>query len=417
MPFRFGLPILLLFVCAAVFAQEPSGPYAKSNSANIAQKIIHLLDNMTVGSVQSVLGVGHIAVYAIGKPLLKGEGVNLKIHKNENEIAQLHLNEPVINSDAYSLGLVQIGEGWTEHEGGHAVQSAALGPLYLPTVAFMYLLEGVCCGTMEEWADLEAHDKQYMNTQKIQVGMGEFKAHGEIYHYLALTFSIDQMQDASSDKGLHRQKLYEWFNSSIAFPLHERSLENQSEAPVFFEISLLEKSIRLINRQNNFYLSTEQVYAKLENDPLLKRMHFNALDWQSSFGLSYDISKIRTKVSAYAGLNAGVSFLGARTESAPFFDFNSQFRPALKAGFQAGLNVNLFDYLDINTEIAKRYNTAGESSLLWSTSLKNKHRNPFRQIGFVQYFEFGLEHNFEKVSLGDESLSLNRLDALIGIRF
>ena len=39
------------------------------------------------------------------------------------------------------------------HEGGHAKQSALLGPLYLPVVVFSYIIQGHSASFMETWAD------------------------------------------------------------------------------------------------------------------------------------------------------------------------------------------------------------------------------------------------------------------------
>jgi hypothetical protein len=55
-----------------------------------------------------------------------------------------------------SMGLWEIsswGGGFAStHEGGHAFQSALLGPLYLPVVLTTYAIFGWDCGFAEEWA-------------------------------------------------------------------------------------------------------------------------------------------------------------------------------------------------------------------------------------------------------------------------
>jgi hypothetical protein len=57
-----------------------------------------------------------------------------------------------------SLGLFELDNGSgpsfaTGHEGAHAVQSAILGPLYIPAVLVTYALSGFDQGFMEDWAD------------------------------------------------------------------------------------------------------------------------------------------------------------------------------------------------------------------------------------------------------------------------
>lgn len=55
---------LFLVLSSLTFSQE--GPYAKRVSkASVAQKIVHLIDNSTVGAIQTTIGASHIIMYAI----------------------------------------------------------------------------------------------------------------------------------------------------------------------------------------------------------------------------------------------------------------------------------------------------------------------------------------------------------------
>lgn len=72
---------------------------------------------------------------------------------------QIGVSSPLIRRSAVSLGLFQLyshDQKSDAHEGGHAFQSAILGPLYLPSIGLTYLLHGEISPVdswPEKWAD------------------------------------------------------------------------------------------------------------------------------------------------------------------------------------------------------------------------------------------------------------------------
>ena len=287
---------------------------AWSQEANIAQRIIHLFDNATVGAVQTVIGASHIAWYAV----FEG-GADFEIHRDEmTEVTQFSIeNSPPFFNGAYSLGLFQIGGYAHDHEGGHAVASATLGPLYLPTVGLSYLFEGHYNSFMEDWADLEAYSNVGYNPMKdMEVGVVKVEADGKKYNAVVFQYSFDQVQSAKRGS-LQSDKVYQWFNTNILVPLASKNQDIETVPVVEFD--LLKKEVNDIIDNIAIYLGgdqdlrwqikTSQEYLSYDRNTLLDVAHTKISSWQASYGLIYNLNK---KIQLEA--NAGVGLAYERLE-------------------------------------------------------------------------------------------------------
>ena len=138
----------------------PQGPFIRTKgTGNIAQKAIHLTDNTMVGAVQSSLSLLHIP-YSFIEISLIGDGrgkraLKLDTYNSPNsEIVQFVVKGNAINAPAYSIGTGQVtpegSEMYQDHEAGHSVASAVLGPLYIPVVIVSYSRHGGHGGFVED---------------------------------------------------------------------------------------------------------------------------------------------------------------------------------------------------------------------------------------------------------------------------
>lgn len=286
------LSIITLFLPFS-FVWSQTGPYERSNKANLAQKIIHVLDNSTVSAIQTVLGAGHIVVFGILNPI-NDEDFGLGIHTSDDEVVQVIVKTDAFKASAYSLGLFQVGDDAHDHEGGHSVASAALGPLYLPTVALSYLLEGHKSRVMERWADLPP--TEYLNTASVQVGLGTTEFQGQTANVIVMKFNIEQRQGQES-LTLNSDKVFQWVNTTIVTPLLKNNYH--SDLPLLVEFDLVKKRLNLIIDNVDIYLQgdqeirnnllTEQRYLQIESIPALRNVHIRALDWSTQYGLQYNL--------------------------------------------------------------------------------------------------------------------------------
>jgi hypothetical protein len=135
--------------------------------------IVHVLvivSNLTWGSIQTSIGLGIILTHAIiVTPMswlldaiwpyhfMKLNGPKLKISRNKMQIYADVCGFPAIPSKM-SMGLFELDfcAGYSfasAHEGGHAKQSALLGPFYLPAAILSYAINLGHGGFIEHWAD------------------------------------------------------------------------------------------------------------------------------------------------------------------------------------------------------------------------------------------------------------------------
>jgi len=141
--------------------------------ANPDHPVVHvlvILSNLTWGSIQTSIGLGIVLTHAvIVTPLswllesiwpyhfMKLNGPRLKIAANGMQIYADVCGFPAIPSKM-SMGLFELDfcTGYnfaSAHEGGHAKQSAILGPFYLPAAIVSYAINLGHGGFIESWAD------------------------------------------------------------------------------------------------------------------------------------------------------------------------------------------------------------------------------------------------------------------------
>lgn len=141
--------------------------------ANPDHPIVHvlvILSNLTWGSIQTSIGLGIVLTHAIVltplswilEPLfpmhfMKLRGPTIKIADNKMQLYADVCGFPAIPSKM-SMGIWELDfcTGYyfaSAHEGGHAKQSALLGPFYLPAAILSYALNLGHGGFIESWAD------------------------------------------------------------------------------------------------------------------------------------------------------------------------------------------------------------------------------------------------------------------------
>jgi hypothetical protein len=418
----------ILILACFVFTQiawAQTGPYARTSHAHFGQKLVTLIDNSTVGAIQTTIGAAHIIMFAILNPI-NGRGfVKLDMHNNKtSEASQIVIDNKIPwFSGAYSLGLFQVGGAHQDHEGGHAIQSAALGPLYLPAIGLSYMLEGYQNSLFEEWADLEMKAKEYGLTGDIKVGMGGIQRGHEKLNVLVIQASLDQTQYQTTRRNdLVVHKSLHWLNSTIMAPLVTQ-MNPSGEQPLLIEIDLLKKNINVIANNQELYLGadqslrtviqTEQKYLHLGHHQLLNQAHFQILSWSTEFGFQYNLAN-KLKVTPKAGVKASLDFFGEKPLYKDFLISNNyQFSPSV--GVNYGVEIELFEYLKWENEWAVNWYTNGNKHQSFYTGISNEFRNPMKKIGFIQYVEIDAGYQREKMSFGNSGAQINMSHWRFGI--
>lgn len=129
-----------------------------ANPDSIISKVLVTISNLTWGLVNSVIGAGVVLTAAIVSPFT--QYVDFPTIKLSASGQQIYVDVSGLTPVAgkMSLGIFELDNhgGYhfaSGHEGGHAKQSALLGPLYLPVVVFSYIIQGHSGSFMETWAD------------------------------------------------------------------------------------------------------------------------------------------------------------------------------------------------------------------------------------------------------------------------
>ncbi|WP_372654275.1 hypothetical protein [Halobacteriovorax sp.] len=317
-------------ILSLLVAMLPLNSFADQKS-NTAKKVVHLFDNATVGAVQTVIGATHILWYMI----FDSDGALLKVHNNEEtEVVQMGIeNPPPFFSGAYSLGLFQVGGYAHDHEGGHSVASAVLGPLYLPTVGLSYLAEGHHASFVEGWAELESSGDGYTVMNDFTVSPGKIEIEGKDYNVVAFKYSLNEEQIAKG-YGLESEKVYKWFNTNIMIPLIDKN--SDIEAVPVVEFDLLKKELNLIVDNIYLYLGgdqdlkwqikTSQEYLSYDNNKLLDIVRLKASSWQASYGLIYNLNEqIKFDVNAGVGVAYESMKFGSIDEEVRGFSLGTKF--------------------------------------------------------------------------------------------
>ncbi len=139
--------------------------------------LIHILvivSNLSWGLVNTLVGLGFVITAAIVAPITMVAGATIRAFGYEPMFYEMRMPKLAIaesNMQIYadvcglgfvpgkmSAGLFELdfctGESFASgHEGGHAKQSAILGPLYFPAAILSYILNMGHGGFIEDWAD------------------------------------------------------------------------------------------------------------------------------------------------------------------------------------------------------------------------------------------------------------------------
>lgn len=124
-------------------------------------KFLTLIGNLTWGLANTIIGAGIVLATIAASPFTPY--VDFPSFHLSASGMQIYVDVTGMSPIAgkMSLGLFELdnasGFGYASyHEGGHAIQSAALGPFYLPAVLITYVLSGFDNGLMENLADSAA---------------------------------------------------------------------------------------------------------------------------------------------------------------------------------------------------------------------------------------------------------------------
>ncbi len=133
--------------------------YVPGKNYNLVVNVLAWIGNLTWGLVNTMIGASIVvAAMAVSPFTPYVDFPTLRISQNGNQIyADVTGINPLGLAGKMSMGIFELDNGAgasfaSEHEGGHAIQSAILGPFYLPTVLTTYLIFGFDQGPMEWWA-------------------------------------------------------------------------------------------------------------------------------------------------------------------------------------------------------------------------------------------------------------------------
>jgi hypothetical protein len=132
--------------------------YTPGANSNGLVNLFAWVGNLTWGLVNTLLGLGVVIATMVISPLTPY--VDFPTFAPAQNGKQIYVDVTGMSPVAgkMSLGLFELdnasGPSFASgHEGAHAVQSAILGPLYLPAVLVTYAISGFDQGFMEDWAD------------------------------------------------------------------------------------------------------------------------------------------------------------------------------------------------------------------------------------------------------------------------
>lgn len=148
--------------------------YDPNNPDHPLVHISVVLSNLSWGLVNTLVGAGFITTAAVMSPLtwiirktilafgfqpliFQVRFPELRVAKNKMQIyadvCGLQLISSKMSMGLFELDFCTSHSYASDHEGGHAKQSAILGPLYIPVALLSYALIGGHGGGLEHWAD------------------------------------------------------------------------------------------------------------------------------------------------------------------------------------------------------------------------------------------------------------------------
>lgn len=131
--------------------------YTPGANSNALVNLFAWVGNLTWGLVNTLLGLGVVIAAMVVSPLTPY--VDFPTFALADNGKQIYVDVSGMSPVAgkMSLGIFELdnhaGKSFASgHEGAHAVQSAILGPLYIPAVLVTYAISGFDQGFMEDWA-------------------------------------------------------------------------------------------------------------------------------------------------------------------------------------------------------------------------------------------------------------------------
>ena len=135
--------------------------YTPGNKYFLITKLLTIIGNLTWGLANTVIGAGVVLVTMAVSPFTPY--VDFPTFNIAASGMQIYVDVTGMSPipGKMSLGLFELDNAtWYEfesdHEAGHAIQSAILGPFYLPTVIMSYIISGHHGSFMERLADIKA---------------------------------------------------------------------------------------------------------------------------------------------------------------------------------------------------------------------------------------------------------------------
>lgn len=136
--------------------------YTPGSKYFLLTKILAFIGNLTWGLANTLIGAGIVLATMAVSPFTPY--VDFPTFALSSSGMQIYVDVTGMGPlpGKLSMGLFELDNGLgysyaSEHEGGHAIQSAILGPLYLPTVLITYLISGFDQGLMEDLADTASY--------------------------------------------------------------------------------------------------------------------------------------------------------------------------------------------------------------------------------------------------------------------
>lgn len=138
--------------------KQASFIYQPGKKVGAVTNTLTWIGNLTFGMINSIVGVGIIFATAVVSPFTSAvDFPSFSISANGK---QIYVNVSGMSPIAgkMSMGIFELSNhyshgSYSDHEGGHAIQSAVLGPFYLPTVMVSYIIFGFDQGFIESWAN------------------------------------------------------------------------------------------------------------------------------------------------------------------------------------------------------------------------------------------------------------------------
>jgi hypothetical protein len=136
--------------------------YTPGSKYFLLTKILTIIGNLTWGLANTIIGAGIVLATMAVSPFTPY--VDFPTFALSSSGMQIYVDVTGMSPlpGKMSMGLFELDNGTgyhfaSEHEAGHAIQSAILGPLYLPTVLITYLISGFDQGLMEDLAETAAY--------------------------------------------------------------------------------------------------------------------------------------------------------------------------------------------------------------------------------------------------------------------